>query len=222
MTSADQILMVLYRQENSEGISWAKTGKRFEEFVKDFCTRNFIKYPQVIDMVLHCPHCGHQHIDAVNTASGWMNPPHRSHLCHCCAHIWRPADVYTNGVAAVQTVGKNDSNRDLQPAEIHIAIDVPPGKTIAEFLHDGNCVFRVIPRNSMTSDRLWIGAYSSPFYAQHINKFEGDGRDAVRLSNKSAEGKIRNMLIDAGFDINDVLAKSSGDLVGLANLIRSK
>ena len=87
-----------------------------------------------IDMVLHCPNCGMQHIDAPEEAptrtfscqhaysttcgacdpSGrarelWNNPPHRSHLCHGCGHIWRPADVPTNGVAAVKTKGKDDS-----------------------------------------------------------------------------------------------------------------
>lgn len=72
-----------------------------------------------IDMVLHCPKCGKQHIDwaepAVEHDHGavefvaWDNPPHRSHLCHNCGHIWRPADVPTNGVAAVKTKGKEDS-----------------------------------------------------------------------------------------------------------------
>jgi hypothetical protein len=77
-----------------------------------------------IDMVLHCPACGMQHIDAPEpageyTARGydplgaaalaWNNPPHRSHLCHGCGHIWRPADVATNGVAAVKTKGKADA-----------------------------------------------------------------------------------------------------------------
>lgn len=75
-----------------------------------------------IPMVLHCPACGLQHIDApdrleniVHASSGtivdqlWTNPPHRSHLCHGCGHIWRPADVPTVGVAAVQTKGKADS-----------------------------------------------------------------------------------------------------------------
>jgi predicted RNA-binding Zn-ribbon protein involved in translation (DUF1610 family) len=75
-------------------------------------------------MVLHCPACGQQHIDAPDPeppmiyamglcASGsrpfWGNPPHRSHLCHGCGHIWRPADVPTTGVQAVKTRGKNDS-----------------------------------------------------------------------------------------------------------------
>lgn len=72
-----------------------------------------------IDMVLHCPACGAQHIDAADEidpyptpekdAAWWGNPPHRSHLCHDCGHVWRPADVATNGVAAVKTKGSADS-----------------------------------------------------------------------------------------------------------------
>ena len=69
-----------------------------------------------IDMVLHCPACHAQHIDEPKNFlrnsefdAPWNNPPHRSHLCHFCGHIWRPADVPTNGVAAVKTRGKNDS-----------------------------------------------------------------------------------------------------------------
>lgn len=74
-------------------------------------------------MILHCPACGLQHIDApeegLDAFAGdidapipppaWANPPHRSHLCHGCGHIWRPADVPTEGVAAIQTRGKDDS-----------------------------------------------------------------------------------------------------------------
>jgi hypothetical protein len=60
-----------------------------------------------IDMVLHCPNCGTQHIDAMTET--WPNEPHRSHLCHACGHIWRPADVTTNGVEAIKTRGKDDS-----------------------------------------------------------------------------------------------------------------
>lgn len=87
-----------------------------------------------IDMVLHCPSCGLQHINKDNTDdlrilaaetgrdregdkeldrwledNEWTNPPHRSHLCSGCGHIWRPADVPTNGVKAVSTTGKADS-----------------------------------------------------------------------------------------------------------------
>lgn len=75
-----------------------------------------------VDMVLHCTACGLQHIDAPEPSEwaispdgspedvgSWDNPPHRSHKCHGCGHIWRPADVPTNGVAAVKTKGKADS-----------------------------------------------------------------------------------------------------------------
>lgn len=82
-----------------------------------------------IPMVLFCPACGVQHIDEpelpyigdriIETgdeeaaerirAETWNNPPHRSHLCLACGHIWRPADVPTTGVQAVQTKGKADS-----------------------------------------------------------------------------------------------------------------
>lgn len=87
---------------------------------------------QPIDMVLFCPACGERHIDApcqdipgkvlregvwvevpcvikANDANAWTNPPHRSHRCDSCGHIWRPADVPTNGVAAIKTKGKADS-----------------------------------------------------------------------------------------------------------------
>jgi hypothetical protein len=62
-----------------------------------------------IPMVLHCPACGLQHIDAPDESKGWMNPPHRSHLCHHCGYVWRPADVFTQGVQAITTRGENDS-----------------------------------------------------------------------------------------------------------------
>lgn len=90
-----------------------------------------------IPMVLHCPSCHAQHVDKAEepprlangdvahgcemcdgddecTCPGWKpwwwtNPPHRSHLCHACGCIWRPADVATVGVTAVETRGKVDT-----------------------------------------------------------------------------------------------------------------
>ena len=71
----------------------------------------------VVDMLLFCPACGDQHIDEPERSLGpgnterldWDNPPHRSHLCHGCGHIWRPSDIHTNGVAAIRSKGVNDS-----------------------------------------------------------------------------------------------------------------
>lgn len=64
---------------------------------------------QPLNMVLHCPACGLQHVDVPEPVDKWTNPPRRSHHCHGCGHIWRPADVPTNGVKAVKTAGKSDS-----------------------------------------------------------------------------------------------------------------
>lgn len=72
-----------------------------------------------IPMILHCPACHAQHIDAPESED-WTNPPHRSHLCHTCGHIWRPADVPTTGVAKIETRGKNDS-LPVQEAQIDAA-----------------------------------------------------------------------------------------------------
>ena len=82
-----------------------------------------------IDMILYCPNCGEQHIDGHETAPGmfspeqdWTNPPHRSHLCHQCGIVWRPADVPTNGVAEIKTEGKDDNwvvhAGEIQAAEV--------------------------------------------------------------------------------------------------------
>lgn len=59
-----------------------------------------------IPMILHCPACHTRHIDEPNEE--WDNPPHKSHLCAYCSHIWRPADVYTTGVREILTRGGND------------------------------------------------------------------------------------------------------------------
>lgn len=78
-----------------------------------------------INMLLFCPECHTQHIDKEEPGtlissgpfagrvrpSKWTNPPHRSHLCHHCGCIWRPADVPTNGVAALMTRGQHDTWR---------------------------------------------------------------------------------------------------------------
>lgn len=45
--------------------------------------------------------------------SGWQNPPHKSHECRLddggCGLIFRLADVPTNGVAEIKTVGDDDT-----------------------------------------------------------------------------------------------------------------
>jgi hypothetical protein len=80
------------------------------KFIRDRMARALAAADTVaapINMVLHCPACGTQHVDAPD--DDWTNPPHRSHLCGHCGLIWRPADVATNGVAVVQTKGSADT-----------------------------------------------------------------------------------------------------------------
>ncbi len=62
-----------------------------------------------VPMLLFCPSCGRQHVDAPEAESGWTNPPHKSHKCHACGLVWRPADVPTNGVATIETRGSADT-----------------------------------------------------------------------------------------------------------------
>lgn len=62
-----------------------------------------------IDMILPCPKCGVRHVDAPEPENGWTNPPHKSHLCAACGCVWRPADVWTNGVTAIKTRGEKDT-----------------------------------------------------------------------------------------------------------------
>lgn len=87
----------------------------------------------VVNMILHCPACGLQHIDAPDrmhfipgTAKEWDNPPHRSHLCHGCGHIWRPSDVHTNGVERITSKGVNDSAPVAPVRQIHWRADWKP------------------------------------------------------------------------------------------------
>lgn len=69
-----------------------------------------------IPMILHCPKCGVRHIDAQDERTpGWTNRPHRSHLCHACGCIWRPADVATEGVRSITTTGKADTWKPGDP-----------------------------------------------------------------------------------------------------------
>lgn len=85
-----------------------------------------------IPMVLHCPNCKAQHIDRPESDEEWNsklrahhadlspesylaimvrweNPPHKSHLCHNCKTVWRPADLPTTGVAEIRTRGSRDT-----------------------------------------------------------------------------------------------------------------
>jgi len=62
-----------------------------------------------IPMILYCPVCQMQHIDAPNPEIGWEDPPHKSHECQGCKAVWRPCDLATTGVRELATRGKSDT-----------------------------------------------------------------------------------------------------------------
>jgi hypothetical protein len=70
--------------------------------------RELAEAHEPVPMILFCPACGGRHIDQADAENGWLNPPHRSHLCAACGHIWRPADIPTVGVEEIATRGRLD------------------------------------------------------------------------------------------------------------------
>ena len=66
-----------------------------------------------IDIIVFCPSCGKQHVDAPDPARGWENPPHRTHECLECGHLWRPSFHLTNGVAEVP-LGSSDARPPIR------------------------------------------------------------------------------------------------------------
>lgn len=85
-----------------------------------------------VAMLLFCPKCGLQHVDAPDERTpGWTNPPHKSHLCHGCGCIWRPADVPTDGVLNIETSGKAD-NWVRAPKAARAAISAIPDMRVVD------------------------------------------------------------------------------------------
>jgi hypothetical protein len=80
-----------------------------EPAYKEAPARRLADAPAPIPMLLFCPVCHAQHVDAPEPENDWTNPPHKSHKCHSCAAVWRPADVPTTGVASIGTRGERDT-----------------------------------------------------------------------------------------------------------------
>lgn len=65
--------------------------KSLRKMVVDAAAR-FDKTP--IEMILHCPECGHRHIDLCEFAT----KVHHTHACQHCGMVWRPCVSPTVGV----------------------------------------------------------------------------------------------------------------------------
>lgn len=84
-----------------------------------------------LNILLPCPECGSHHVDAPEPENDWTNPPHKSHLCHACGTVWRPADVPTNGVARIQTRGDADTWSPPEPVRCETCGD--KGEVMREY-----------------------------------------------------------------------------------------
>lgn len=84
--------------------TWDYTGRQF--VFCPWCAKLLESEPAPIDILLYCPLCSVQHID--KESKSWSNPPHKTHECQNCGHLWRPSDVPTNGIAEIKTKGKRD------------------------------------------------------------------------------------------------------------------
>jgi hypothetical protein len=134
-------------------MAWRQAAKRLTErrnSMDDYNTlrRQFdeivAKQAKPVDLILYCPNCGMQHIDAPDLETpNWTNPPHRSHLCRIsdggCGCVWRPGDVSTNGVSVLKTQGKADTWPAEHNEEVRAAsgVSATDGKTIPEKDADG-------------------------------------------------------------------------------------
>lgn len=116
-------------ENNVAFIALQRYGKHWDSFVKRLEVAEGIAQEILVrmgdaplDMILHCPHCGVQHIDKPEPGvcsscgidvdahetvgctefSEWVNPPHKKHLCKTadggCGKLFKPALVPTNGV----------------------------------------------------------------------------------------------------------------------------
>lgn len=192
--------------------------------VQDVYDINGVKYVHTsamgapIDMVLHCPACGLQHIDKPNCFSDdaapcdppnsemapedaekckrlladyeaqWTNPPHRSHLCLGCGYVWRPADVPTNGVHSISTVGKNDSPVGTAPPPPEdVAPQVSEDTKLLDYLRHAACDLRcyALDAGGEDADVRWVVVehhLDAPYERTIGRSYNDDPRTAIRAA----------------------------------------
>lgn len=126
-------------QRHPPGVEWLPMVRPIREKVIAAARRLAGLAESPVPLLLFCPECNVQHVDAPDERTpGWTNPPHRSHLCHACGHVWRPADIATTGIAALTSKGASDGspvpaasrNGAIEPGSDRDwcrSDDVPPG-----------------------------------------------------------------------------------------------
>lgn len=74
-----------------------------------------------VPCLLDCPECGQPHIDAAQPEKSWTNPPHRTHECQHCGHLWRPFEVATDGIE--NPLAAKLAEKDERIAELEKRLD---------------------------------------------------------------------------------------------------
>src|SRR5262245_40957344 len=104
----------------SDGDQWRESVERLNDAAKIFDERDRLKGEVErlrnipVDALLDCPKCGESHIDKPQPEKNWTNPPHRTHECQKCGHLWRPYDVATNGVTNPLKTERDELKREVE------------------------------------------------------------------------------------------------------------
>jgi hypothetical protein len=156
--------------EISEGNGFLKNGSTWTHDSRVDCVgalkARLATAQSPVNLLLFCPQCGEQHIDEAKpdvceTCGGsedqfprdpetfvcvckvfiaWLNPPHKSHRCTSCNHVWRPADVPTNGVKEIKTNGERDG--DTRPRQKELVEALEKLISYNEDIRDGKINYR--------------------------------------------------------------------------------
>ena len=75
---------------------WGPAHERAAKLCEQMANGELVPASEVrpVEMQLRCPQCDKKHVDR----GEWETKLHRSHLCECCGHVWRPFEYYTVGV----------------------------------------------------------------------------------------------------------------------------
>jgi hypothetical protein len=88
-----------------------------------------------------CKNCGGKHLNVSEASTccdepePWTNPPHKTHRCEHCNHLWRPFDFPTYGVTIAELTsffnGLSDSGWDQALSMANEMVNTPEAKTAA-------------------------------------------------------------------------------------------
>ena len=114
-----------------------------------------------IDMLLFCPRCGLQHVDAPDPELGpddaefgmrehrenrWTNPPHATHTCHGCGLNWRPSNANTNGVGTLPVAEEKHRERmKASDPRIYARTETAPMKKALEEIYNLTVITTGVP-----------------------------------------------------------------------------